>query len=265
MDMSEFLDAGRMKAASLKVKPERREWEEAAHFFKWTCGEYEHVQQARQHAAFKERLASAQALRFAGNEKLARMDLDGALMKCAWLHARATYCHRCAFVFPRRHGVGPCHGWAWHYVLATSQYMHAPVADILRDARRFWQAQVICAQVECSIARRYANAIAVFVWFQRGKYRSTEDVKLVNTLSKLSCHERAEAAEHLAACFVNSALVLSKQGHHDQVIYACTKALDHQPASAKALLCRAKVRMCSMQFCMRTATESRRIACRTWY
>ena len=75
-----------MKAASLKDKPERREWEEAADFFKWTCGEYNHVQRARSLENFHDRLAAAQAMRHDGNQSTKCEELDEALLKYFPLH-----------------------------------------------------------------------------------------------------------------------------------------------------------------------------------
>lgn len=88
---------------------------------------------------------------------------------------------------------------------------------------------------------RYSHAIAVFVWFQRGEGRSVENVQLKDSLSDLSSDERAQASRHLAACFVNAAAVLGKQGQQSGVVYACTKALEHDPENAKALFRRAQV------------------------
>ena len=75
--------AGKMKAASLKCKPERREWEQAPDFFKWTCGEYEHVVQARQLPRVEDRLSQAADFRQTGNMLFASDDLDAALLQCA--------------------------------------------------------------------------------------------------------------------------------------------------------------------------------------
>ena len=93
-------------------------------------------------------------------------------------------------------------------------------------------------------ACRYCHAIAVFVWFQRGDNKSTENVRIVDTWPDLPHRERLAVAEHLAASFVNAALVLSTQRKFAEVVYACTKALYFDAASAKALCCRAKVRTC---------------------
>lgn len=73
--------AAKMKEASLKNKPERRAWEEAASFFKWTCGNYAHVESARQLAAFQDKLEAAEAFRQQGNSDFVEHKLDEALMK----------------------------------------------------------------------------------------------------------------------------------------------------------------------------------------
>jgi hypothetical protein len=70
-----------MKEAALKDKPERRSWEEAASFFKWTCGNYAHVERARQLAAFEDKLEAAEAFRQQGNSDFVEHKLDEALLK----------------------------------------------------------------------------------------------------------------------------------------------------------------------------------------
>lgn len=72
-----------MKEAALKDKPERRAWEEAAPFFKWTCGDYEAVHAARARNDAADRLEAAVQFRHAGNEKFAQEEFDDALMQCA--------------------------------------------------------------------------------------------------------------------------------------------------------------------------------------
>lgn len=77
------MPAAAMKEAALKAKPERRAWEEAAPFFKWTCGDYAPVQAARAHLDAAARLEAAVQFRHAGNEKFAQEEYDDALMQCA--------------------------------------------------------------------------------------------------------------------------------------------------------------------------------------
>jgi hypothetical protein len=72
--------AARLKAAYLKNKPERRHWEEAATFFKWTCGDYPEVQQARELPTLS-RLKAAEKMRKAGNTAYAADALDEALLR----------------------------------------------------------------------------------------------------------------------------------------------------------------------------------------
>lgn len=75
------LAAARIKEAQLKEKPERREWEAAPSFFKWTCGNYPPVREARALEDFNEKLTKAQAFRQAGNALLAEAKLEDALMQ----------------------------------------------------------------------------------------------------------------------------------------------------------------------------------------
>ena len=63
-----------------------------------------------------------------------------------------------------------------------------------------------------------------------------------NNLFSLSSAELAQAHKHLAACFVNGATVLAKQGEHGEAASACTQALEYDPKNAKALFRRAQVR-----------------------
>lgn len=74
--------AASVKAAYLKDRPERREWEDAPPFFKWTCGDYPDVQVART-LACQPRLAAAESMRQAGNAAFSDGRLDDALLKCA--------------------------------------------------------------------------------------------------------------------------------------------------------------------------------------
>lgn len=73
----------KMKEAQLREKPERREWEAAPSFFKWTCGNYDHVLAARECEDFSEKLATAQSFRQAGNELYVEEKFEDALMKYA--------------------------------------------------------------------------------------------------------------------------------------------------------------------------------------
>lgn len=82
----------------------------------------------------------------------------------------------------------------------------------------------------------------MFVWFQRTKEKSIEDVPLRDALAASSDGERSQAHAHLAACFVNAAAVLLKQSDSRGTIFACTKALSYQPEHAKAMYRRAQVR-----------------------
>lgn len=70
-----------MKEAQLKEKPERREWEAAPSFFKWTCGNYEHVLAVRDSADFATKLEGAQSYRQAGNDLFMEEQYEDALMK----------------------------------------------------------------------------------------------------------------------------------------------------------------------------------------
>jgi hypothetical protein len=73
--------AARMKEAQLKEKPERREWEAAPAFFKWTCGDYPHVLSARNNADFAEKLSIAESFKQEGNKLVEGGEYDDALMK----------------------------------------------------------------------------------------------------------------------------------------------------------------------------------------
>lgn len=75
--------AAKMKEAQLKDKPERREWEAAPSFFKWTCGNYDQVQAARDCEDYSAKLATAQSFRQAGNELFVEEKFEDALMKYA--------------------------------------------------------------------------------------------------------------------------------------------------------------------------------------
>jgi hypothetical protein len=74
-----------MKENHLKNKPERRAWNEAAPFFKWTCGDYPEVHAARGKPSFDDQLKAAEKFRQEGNELYSKADWDSALMKCACL------------------------------------------------------------------------------------------------------------------------------------------------------------------------------------
>eukprot|EP00892_Ulva_mutabilis_P012913 jgi/Ulvmu1/9995/UM059_0044.1 len=73
--------AARIKEAQLRAKPERREWEAAPSFFKWTCGNYPPVREARALDDFNQKLSTAQSFRQAGNALLAESKLEDALMQ----------------------------------------------------------------------------------------------------------------------------------------------------------------------------------------
>lgn len=75
--------AAKMKEAQLKDKPERREWEAAPSFFKWTCGDYEPVIAARECDNFSDKLTAAKNFRQAGNDLFLDEQFDDALMKYA--------------------------------------------------------------------------------------------------------------------------------------------------------------------------------------
>ena len=77
-----------MKEAALKEKPERRQWEEAASFFKWTCGNYDHVHHARK-LPFQQRLAAGEAFRAEGNSAYVEERYPDALMQCGSLPSKA--------------------------------------------------------------------------------------------------------------------------------------------------------------------------------
>ena len=79
-----------MKEAQLKEKPERREWEAAPAFFKWTCGNYQQVLTARECEDFSEKLATAQSFRKAGNDLFVEEQYDDALMK--YENSSETHC-----------------------------------------------------------------------------------------------------------------------------------------------------------------------------
>jgi hypothetical protein len=74
-----------MKENHLKNKPERRAWNEAAPFFKWTCGDYPEVHAARGKSSFDDQLKAAESFRQEGNELYSKADWDSALVKYACL------------------------------------------------------------------------------------------------------------------------------------------------------------------------------------
>lgn len=76
-----FSQAARIKEAQLRDKPERRTWEAAPPFFKWTCGNYIPVREARSLENFQEQLNRAKSFRHHGNDLLAQSKLDDALMQ----------------------------------------------------------------------------------------------------------------------------------------------------------------------------------------
>jgi hypothetical protein len=96
--------AAKMKEAQLKEKPERREWEAAPSFFKWTCGNYDHVLAARLCEDFEEKLATAQSFRQAGNELFLEEKFDDALMKCAHVKL-AMFCWNQTAALPKHAGI----------------------------------------------------------------------------------------------------------------------------------------------------------------
>jgi hypothetical protein len=87
-----------MKDAVLKSKPERRAWEEAPSFFKWTCGNYPAVLRARSLDSFADKLAAAKDLRLEGNNAYLDNMLEEAMLKCE-LHSIWQSCSaRVAYV-----------------------------------------------------------------------------------------------------------------------------------------------------------------------
>lgn len=81
------LGVAKIKEAQLREKPERRAWEAAPSFFKWTCGNYIPVKEARALADFEEKLTRANAFRHRGNDLAAKSELEDALMQYspAWI------------------------------------------------------------------------------------------------------------------------------------------------------------------------------------
>lgn len=92
--------------------------------------------------------------------------------------------------------------------------------------------------------KMYVKAIAVFMWFDRGKDRASEDIPLVNTLDGKAVQEAPEelekAAQLAATCFSNAALCLLRQQQLPEAIYACSKALALDPDCVKARFRRAE-------------------------
>ncbi|KXZ42687.1 hypothetical protein GPECTOR_124g487 [Gonium pectorale] len=86
---------------------------------------------------------------------------------------------------------------------------------------------------------RYAQALAVFVWFDRGPDRSAEDIPLVAAADGLQGAEREQAHHLLAVTFCNAAACLLQLGMHADAAFACSKALRYDPYSVKALYRRA--------------------------
>jgi len=75
------LAVAKIKEAQLREKPERRAWEVAPSFFKWTCGNYIPVREARALDDFEEKLRRANAFRHHGNDLAAKSQLEDALMQ----------------------------------------------------------------------------------------------------------------------------------------------------------------------------------------
>jgi tetratricopeptide (TPR) repeat protein len=188
------VSVARIKEAQLKEKPERRQWEEAPSFFKWTCGTYDHVKRARDQPDFSQRLEAAQAFRLAGNECFVEEKYDDALLK---------------------------------YVVS--------------QRLRFHTVSFVPVLIFFAHSHRYSNAIAVFMWFQRRDDKYVDEVKLQDSLSKLSAPQMHQANEHLASCFLNAASVFLRQKEYRDAVYCCTKALDFKPGNAKAHFRRAQV------------------------
>lgn len=78
------------------------------------------------------------------------------------------------------------------------------------------------------------------MWFQRRDERYVDEVKLLNGLDQLDSQQTKEAQSHLAFCFLNAASVLMQQGHFQDAVYSCTKALEFDPRSAKGHFRRAQ-------------------------
>lgn len=87
-------EAANLKEATLKDRPSRQAWERAPAFFKWTCGNYPHVLEARALPGFEERLSRAEAFKEAGNQLFVEDKLDDALIKYSNAVAVFVWFHR---------------------------------------------------------------------------------------------------------------------------------------------------------------------------
>eukprot|EP00198_Chlamydomonas_reinhardtii_P003516 XP_001692852.1 predicted protein [Chlamydomonas reinhardtii] len=86
---------------------------------------------------------------------------------------------------------------------------------------------------------RYAQAMSVFLWFDRGPDRAAEDIPLVCAADTLPEAEREQAHHLLAVNFCNAAACLLSLNMAADAAYACTQALRYDPYSVKALYRRA--------------------------
>ncbi|GLC59888.1 hypothetical protein PLESTB_001549200 [Pleodorina starrii] len=86
---------------------------------------------------------------------------------------------------------------------------------------------------------RYSQALSVFLWFDRGPDRSSEDVPLVCPADKLQGAEQHQAHHLLAVSFSNAAACLLQLGMAADAEYACSTALKYDPYSVKAYYRRA--------------------------
>ncbi|GIM15086.1 hypothetical protein Vretimale_17847 [Volvox reticuliferus] len=86
---------------------------------------------------------------------------------------------------------------------------------------------------------RYSQALSVFLWFDRGQDRASEDVPLVCSAEKLEGAEQDQAYHLLSVSFSNAAACLLQMGMAADAAYACSKALKYDPYNVKALYRRA--------------------------
>ncbi|GIL51982.1 hypothetical protein Vafri_7946 [Volvox africanus] len=86
---------------------------------------------------------------------------------------------------------------------------------------------------------RYSQALSVFLWFDRGPNRASEDVPLICSAEKLEGAEQDQAYHLLAVSFSNAAACLLQMGMAADAAYACSKALKYDPYNVKALYRRA--------------------------
>jgi len=86
----------------------------------------------------------------------------------------------------------------------------------------------------------YSEALSLWVWFDRGRDRASEDIPWVNSVDALpEGPDKEHVKEVVVALFNNSASCLIKMNQPESVVYAASKALEYDPYNVKSLYRRA--------------------------